>query len=401
MLSATALLSVAVVSTSAPAAAAAPATGYHLDAASTPGAIVGDPPPAQVGLAYRYQLSFTGRAPAIVEAGSSQGLPAGLTMDRTGLISGIPTMQPAGSSSVHLGAFDLDTRQLVERRLTFDLKDDMVPGAAATGSLDMPVGDREVTRDIFATKHGESLEITDSKFPAGFTIERVDAVRIRLTGTPTADQAGTYSLTVTARNTSLAIPVHTTQTFAVTITTGGGAPTPPSDPWTNDPEFKEVKVVKKEALGLSGARSPPRAPRTFPTLRASRTSTPTTSATAPSGTSPRAASTREGCDPGTGRHCRLDVRQRPGHSRAQRDVQPPRQGRLADRRSGQLLQLERHHPEPHHHHAVHQRQVRTWNPALQRRRSDITPLIHERGCNRIGRRRHPSLELEFLATVVH
>jgi hypothetical protein len=141
----------------------------------------------------------------------------------------------------------------------------MVPGAAANGSLDLSVGDGELTRDIFATKHSESLEVTESNLPAGFTVERVNADRIRVKGTPNANQAGTYSMTVTVRNTSLAIPLHTTKTFRLTITTGSG-PTPPSDPWTNDPEFKEITVVDKNALGSSGGKFSRSCPADFPYL---------------------------------------------------------------------------------------------------------------------------------------
>lgn len=149
--------------------------------------IVGTPPPGTVGRPYTYAYGVEG-LPA--SKGTASGdLPPGLTLSPSGTLSGTPTA-PGSYSFQAVATNDLGIRRRPEHR-----HGRPEPGAHHLREARCGRGRRAV--QLYVRTHGvpaPTESVTAGTLPPGLTLSPAG----KLSGTPKV--AGTYSFTVTARN---------------------------------------------------------------------------------------------------------------------------------------------------------------------------------------------------------
>ncbi|MDR5700063.1 Ig domain-containing protein [Agromyces aerolatus] len=148
---------------------------------------------AQIGVPYDFQVTFTGRANSIL----ASWLPAGLTMDAKGRISGRPSVPTPETRIVKVAAFDLDAMVLVEQYLPIRI--DPLPHELAPGVLGEPPhltwGTSYAHRFALAGP-GTTVRVTSGSLPPGLTLTAAGS----LVGTLTNPIAASYSFEVEAAN---------------------------------------------------------------------------------------------------------------------------------------------------------------------------------------------------------
>ncbi len=166
-----------------------------------------------VGTAVSLQIRATDSASGQTLTYSATGLPAGLSISSSGLISGTPTT--AGTSSVTVTATDT-TGAHGSATFTWTISNPTGNTVTVTspGNQSGTVG-TAVSLQIRATDSasGQTLTYSATGLPAGLSISSSGLI----SGTPTT--AGTSSVTVTATDTTGA---HGSATFTWTIATSGG-----------------------------------------------------------------------------------------------------------------------------------------------------------------------------------
>jgi hypothetical protein len=169
-----------------------------------------------VGTPASLQISATDSASGQTLTYSATGLPAGLSISSSGLISGTPTT--AGTSTVTVTATDTTG---AHGSATFTWTIASAGGNTVTvtnpGSQSGTVG-TPASLQIHATDSasGQTLTYSATGLPAGLSISSSGLI----SGTPTT--AGTFSVTVTATDTTGA---HGSVTFTWTISSSGGCTT--------------------------------------------------------------------------------------------------------------------------------------------------------------------------------
>jgi hypothetical protein len=174
-------------------------------------------PAGKVNLNYRHQFTFTGNARSIV----AEHLPAGLRMEPSGLLTGVPT-EANRSGRFTIAAFDWNTMQLVEQRVDY-------PAVAEperpviTGELPDARIDTELFYRVHATTTPANLPLTFSAsgLPHGYAITPAGVI----TG-ERGTKAGSYPITITAS-------AHPP----------GGVPVSGSVEWTLNVYDREVPVI--------------------------------------------------------------------------------------------------------------------------------------------------------------
>lgn len=171
------------------------------------------------GTANQFQVTVTGHpTPTLSETGA---LPSGVTFDATtGILSGTPTSS---------GVFPI----------TFSATNDYGGGSTVTQSFTLTVTASprftSASSTSFATGSADSFQVTASGYPSP-TFSEAGALPAGVTfsssgllsGTPPANANGTYSLTLTAVNTS----GSATQAFTLTVGTAPAITSPPSTTFT-------------------------------------------------------------------------------------------------------------------------------------------------------------------------
>ncbi|MBQ7169601.1 MAG: putative Ig domain-containing protein [Synergistaceae bacterium] len=143
-----------------------------------------------VGYALRTQLSVT--ASGSVTWRASSALPSGLSLSRTGLISGTP--RTAGNFSVKVTA--TASSSVTEFTVNFTINARPVRPNITTSSLPNATVSEEYSQAIAVTGT-DPITLTATGLPEGLTF---DADTLTISGTPS--RAGTYTVRITAENTA-------------------------------------------------------------------------------------------------------------------------------------------------------------------------------------------------------
>lgn len=189
-------------------AEASPAENVDVAAAAK---FADDLPPAQVNVTYRHQVTFTGRANALL----AEHLPAGLRMDPSGLLTGTPT-EARHDTSIKLAAFDLNSMRLVEQWVPLSVAGAEKP--AFSGSLPAAVPNEDYRYAVQASvPENASLTFTANGLPGGYSMSP-DGV---ITGTKDA-KPGRYPVAITATTHSQLpgwVPATETVTWTLAVKT--------------------------------------------------------------------------------------------------------------------------------------------------------------------------------------
>ena len=176
------------------------------------------------------------------------GLPAGLAIDNvTGVISGTPTFDAAGTYSITVTVTD-DGVPSLNAQATFNLdvtntnRAPVIPTQADTTVAEGSA----VSLSLAATDpDNDNLSYGATGLPTGLTIDSITSV---ISGTPTFDAAGTYSITVTV--TDDGVPSLNAQaTFNLDVTNTNRAPVIPTQ--------ADTTVAEGSAVSLSLAATDP------------------------------------------------------------------------------------------------------------------------------------------------
>lgn len=164
-------------------------TLQHAEGNSAPsGTLFNEAPAAKVNVPFTHQFTFAGNAKSIL----AEHLPPGLSMDPTGLVTGLPT-EANPDSIVKLAAFDWNTMQLVEQWVPLPVADN---APVITSAPPLPFQNRAFSYQVTANAPADtsSLTFTASGLPTGYSIS-ADGL---ITGSPEHAEPGKYTITVTA-----------------------------------------------------------------------------------------------------------------------------------------------------------------------------------------------------------
>jgi hypothetical protein len=144
--------------------------------------------------------------PALSQTGT---LPAGVTFtdnhDGTATLAGTPATAAGGAYPITVTA----TNTLGSTSQTFTLKVDQPPAFTSPGTASAPIG-RPLSFQITTTGYPAPRLTKLGTLPKGLTFK---AGAGTITGTPAPGTAGTYLITITAKNSS----ATTTQTITITV----------------------------------------------------------------------------------------------------------------------------------------------------------------------------------------
>jgi len=181
---------VAIMSLAAPVAAQAAEaepTPAAESVATTSGWFVADPPPAQVNVPIHYQFRFNGDAMAI----AASHVPAGLRVDFSGLLTGIPTVA-SSDSKILLSAYDWGSEQQIDQWVPLPVAEPERP--VITNTLPPASADAEYLHQVHGTVPANtSVTYSASGLPDGYTISPGGVVSGAFDASP-----GRYDVAITA-----------------------------------------------------------------------------------------------------------------------------------------------------------------------------------------------------------
>lgn len=184
-------------------------------------------PDAQQGVAYSQILAANGGAPPYTWAVTSGSLPDGLSLDpSTGVVSGIPTGSGASTFTVQATDSLTPTAQSATESLTLTVDPAAPLGVTTTTLPEATVGaSYSSTLDGSGGTTPYTWSVSSGSLPDGLILDPNEGI---IGGTPT--NAGTFSFTVEATDSST--PTAQTATQALMITVGPAPLTPQSISFT-------------------------------------------------------------------------------------------------------------------------------------------------------------------------
>ena len=168
---------------------------------------------AAVGFLYSYQLTATGN-PSTFTFGASP-LPAWLTINGTGLISGTPAVGDIGVTPSITATAANGVAPAAQQIFTITVAAAVAPAITSTAVTTATVSTLYTYTFTMTGNPTPTLSLTTGTLPAWLTL-----VGNTLSGTPPTGSAGTYGpFTFTATN---AVAPDATQTFSIVVSNAGG-----------------------------------------------------------------------------------------------------------------------------------------------------------------------------------